>query len=75
MSTNRSVVRFTATHKKDRFAATHEKDCSAATQENGRFAATNKKDRSGLCAFTFADGRQNMTGVCPERAQRLEDSL
>jgi hypothetical protein len=27
----------------------------------GRFTATHKKDRSGLCAFTFADGRQCRT--------------
>ena len=27
----------------------------------GRLTATNKKDRSGLCAFTFADGRQCRT--------------
>jgi len=29
---------------------------SAATQEKGRFVVTHKKDRSGLCSFTFADG-------------------
>ena len=52
MSTNRSVGRFTATQEKVR---------SAATQENDRFAVTPKKDRSGLCAFTFADGRQCRT--------------
>jgi hypothetical protein len=33
----------------------------AATQENDRSAATFKKDRSRLCAFTFADGRQCRT--------------
>jgi hypothetical protein len=32
-----------------------------ATQENDRSAATFKKDRSRLCAFTFADGRQCRT--------------
>jgi hypothetical protein len=32
-----------------------------ATQENDRSVATTKKDRSGLCAFTFADGRQCRT--------------
>jgi hypothetical protein len=52
MSTNRSVGRSTATQENDR---------SAATQENDRPAVTRKKDRSGLCAFTFADGRQCRT--------------
>ncbi len=52
MSTNRSVGRFTATQEKVR---------SAATQENDRSAVTHKKERSGLCAFTFADGRQCRT--------------
>jgi hypothetical protein len=52
MSTNRSVGRFTATQEKVR---------STAKQENDRSAATPKKDRSGLCAFTFADGRQCRT--------------
>jgi len=52
MSTNRSVGRFTATQEKVR---------SAATQENDRSAVTHNKDRSGLCAFTFADGRQCRT--------------
>jgi hypothetical protein len=46
MSTNRSV---------GRFASTHENDRSAITDKP---AAAHKKDRSGLCAFTFADGRQ-----------------
>ena len=32
-----------------------------ATQEKVRSAATPKKDRSALCAFTFADGRQCRT--------------
>ncbi len=35
-----------------------------ATQEKVRSAATDKKDRSGLCAFTFADGRQCRTPRC-----------
>jgi len=52
MSTNRSVGRFTATQEKVR---------SAATQESDRSAVTHKKERSGLCAFTFADGRQCRT--------------
>jgi hypothetical protein len=52
MSTNRSVGRSTATQEKVR---------STATQENDRSAVTSKKDRSGLCAFTFADGRQCRT--------------
>src|SRR5713101_9154792 len=52
MSTNRSVDRFTTTQEKIR---------SAATQENDRSPVTHKKDRSGLCAFTFADGRQCRT--------------
>ena len=34
---------------------------SASTRGNDRPAATNKKDRSRLCAFTFADGRQCRT--------------
>ncbi len=34
---------------------------SAATFKVGRLTATNKKDRSRLCAFTFADGRQCRT--------------
>ena len=52
MSTKRSV---------DRFAVALEKDRSAAAQEEDRAAVTHKKDRSGLCAFTFADGRQCRT--------------
>jgi hypothetical protein len=32
-----------------------------ATQKNDRFTAANKKDRSGLCAFAFADGRHCRT--------------
>jgi hypothetical protein len=34
---------------------------SAAAQQNDRSAVTHKKDRSGLCAFTFADGRHCRT--------------
>ena len=52
MSTNRSV---------GRFAATQENDGSAATNKVDRRATTPKKDRSRLCAFTFADGRQCRT--------------
>jgi len=39
---------------------------SASTQKTARFAATskNKKDRSRLCAFTFADGRHCNTPRC-----------
>ncbi len=64
MSTNRSVGRFAATHKpavahdNDRSAATQELDGYTATRKAGSSVAANKKDRSGLCAFTFADGRQ-----------------
>jgi len=32
-----------------------------ATQDKNRIADTHKKDRSGLCSFTFADGRQCRT--------------
>jgi len=39
--------------------------CPAAAHEKGRSAVTYKKDRSGLCSFTFADGRQCRT---PRRA-------
>ncbi len=59
MSTKRSV---------DRFAVALEKDRSAAAQEEDRAAVTHKKDRSGLCAFTFADGRQCRT---PRRSGHL----
>jgi hypothetical protein len=34
---------------------------STATRKVGRLTATSKKDRSGLCAFAFADGRQCRT--------------
>src|SRR5882762_6201099 len=73
MSTNRSVGRLTATQEKgrstatridDRSASTQEKDRSAAKPKVGRFTATRVKDRSGLCAFTFADGRQCRTPRC-----------
>ena len=49
MSTKRSVGRPTS------------KDRSTATRENDPSARTSKKDRSGLCSFTFADGRQCRT--------------
>ena len=70
MSTSNSVGRLTATNEKVRLTATSEKVRLTATQENGRstatfkvgrLTATNKKDRSRLCAFTFADGRQCRT--------------
>src|SRR5260370_20407928 len=66
MSTNHSVGTdlVGATRQKDRFTATQEKVRSAATQENDRSAVKPKKDRSGLCAFTFADGRQCRTPRC-----------
>jgi hypothetical protein len=57
MSTSHSVGRLTATNEKVRSAATNEKVRLTATQENDR----SKKDRSRLCAFTFADGRQCRT--------------
>ncbi len=34
---------------------------STATRIDDRSAVKPKKDRSGLCAFTFADGRQCRT--------------
>jgi hypothetical protein len=37
---------------------------SASTNKVGRLTATNTKDRSRLCAFTFADGRQCRTPRC-----------
>jgi hypothetical protein len=52
MSTNRSVGRLTATQEKVR---------PTATQVNDLSAVTHKKDRSNLCAFTFADGRRCRT--------------
>jgi hypothetical protein len=70
MSTNRSV---------GRFASTHENDRSAITDKP---AAAHKKDRSGLCAFTFADGRQCRTPrhsrnphYCYFHAQKEAESL
>src|SRR6266852_9675715 len=73
MSTNRPVGRLTAAQAKGRFTATREKGRSASTQEKVRSASTNKvghstatskKERSRLCAFTFADGRQCRTPRC-----------
>src|SRR5258708_9016766 len=55
---------------------------SAATQENDRSAVTHKKDRSRLCAFTFADGRQCRTPrrsghphLCYFHAQKESEAL
>src|SRR5882762_7767566 len=42
-------------------------DCFAVAQDKDRAAVKDKKDRSCLCAFTFADGRQCRT---PRRAGR-----
>src|SRR5438132_3375214 len=75
MSTNRSVGRFAAANEKVRLTAAQAKGRSASTQEKvrsattntnkvGHFTATSKKDRSRLCAFTFADGRQCRTPRC-----------
>jgi hypothetical protein len=64
MSTNRSVGRLTAAQAKGRSASTQEKVHSATTNKVGHFMATSKKDRSRLCAFTFADGRQCRTPRC-----------
>ena len=91
MSTKRSLGRSTATRindrltvarKEDRLTATQEKVRSTAMQENGRSAATQKKDRSGLCAFTFADGRQCRTPhhsghphLCYFHAQKEAEAL
>jgi hypothetical protein len=61
MSTKRSVGRLTAAHDKDRLTATHDKGRSPAAREDDPSARTSKKDRSGLCSFTFADGRQCRT--------------
>src|SRR5260370_42258966 len=61
MSTRNAVGRLTATSEKVRHKATEENGRSAATFKVGRLTATNKKDRSRLCAFTFADGRQCRT--------------
>jgi len=56
MSTNHSVGPdlVGATQKVGRLTAT-------ATPKVARFTATHKKDRSGLCAFAFADGRHCRT--------------
>ncbi len=55
---------------------------SAAAQENHHCAVTHKKDLSGLCAFTFADGRQCRTPrrfghphVCYFHAQKEAEAL
>jgi hypothetical protein len=53
MSTKRSAGRSTATHENDCLAVTHKKVDGSAVKL--------KKDRSGLCCFTFADGRQCRT--------------
>src|SRR5260370_14115525 len=91
MSTSNSVGRLTATNEKVRLTATSEKVRLTATQENGRstatfkvgrLTATNKKDRSRLCAFTFADGRQCRTPrrsghqhLCYYHAQKEAEAL
>ena len=53
-----------------------------ATQEKDRLSATSKKDRSHLCAFTFADGRQCRTPrrsghpqLCYFHAQKEAESI
>ncbi len=63
MSTNRSVGCLTATQDKVRLTATQENVRFTASQGKDRSAVTHKpkKDRSGLCAFAFADGRQCRT--------------
>jgi hypothetical protein len=55
---------------------------SAVPQETGRPSATPKKDRSGLCAFTFVDGRQcrmlRRSGhprLCYEHAKKQAEAL
>src|SRR5713101_3935694 len=82
MSTSNSVGRLTATNEKVRLTATQENDRSAATFKVGRLTATNKKDRSRLCAFTFADGRQCRTPrrsghqhLCCYHAKKEADAL
>src|SRR6267142_6482731 len=57
-------------------------DCFAVAQDKDRFAVTHKKDRSCLCAFTFADGRRcrtpRLTGhprLCCFHAKREAQSL
>ena len=64
MSTNHSIGCSTAAQEKVRSAASHKANRSAVKPKVGRLTATNKKDRSGLCAFTFADGRQCRTPRC-----------
>jgi len=71
MSTNPSVGRFTAIQETERSVSTQEN--SIRTNENDRPAVNPKpafkpkphvkpeKDRSGLCTFAFADGRQCRT--------------
>jgi hypothetical protein len=61
VSTKRSVGRSTATHDKGRSTAPHDRDRLTATRETDPSARAPKKDRSGLCSFTFADGRQCRT--------------
>lgn len=54
MSTNRSVGRSAPAQEKDCFAVALERGRSVATHKLDRLAVTNKKDRSGLCVFTFS---------------------
>jgi len=54
MSTNHSVG-------PDLVGTTHKVGRLTATPKVARFTGTPKKDRSGLCAFAFADGRQCRT--------------
>ncbi len=82
MSTSNSVGRLTATNEKVRLTATQENDRSAATFKVGRLTATNKKDRSRLCVFAFADGRQcrslRCSGhqhLCYEHAKKEAEAL
>jgi hypothetical protein len=82
MSTNRSVGRSTATQEENRSASTQENHRSAVKPKVGRLTAKPKKDRSGLCAFTFADGRQCRTPrysrhlhYCYFHAQKEAESL
>jgi len=53
--------RSTATSVNGRRAPAQEVARPAATGETGRPAPTAKKDRSFLCSFTYADGRQCRT--------------
>jgi hypothetical protein len=63
MSTNHSVGPdlVGALPKVGRLTATQKNDRLTATPKVARFTAANKKDRSGLCAFAFADGRHCRT--------------